>query len=70
MSAAIPTRGDRVVDRWCASGLHHGEVETVYPAKLQIEPTEVGVRWNDGSWTTYDASRFVPDGSGTWALKR
>lgn len=66
----IPSRGDRVIDRWCASNLRHGEVEHVSRAQLVIEPTEVAVRWNDGSWKTYDVSRFVEDGSGTWALKR
>jgi hypothetical protein len=66
----IPTPGDRVVARWALLGGRHGEVETVRPAMLLIEPTEVTVRWNDNSCKVYSASRFEHEGNGTWSLKR
>lgn len=62
-------RGDRVVARW-QPGTRHGEVERVYPPALVIDPTEIVVRWNDGSSSTYDEHHFVSEGFGTWILRR
>lgn len=61
--------GDRVTAH-NVPGVRHGVVETIYPARLLIEPTEVAVRWNDGAWKVYDLERFVPMGWGTWELNR
>ncbi len=63
-----PEHGDRVTQRH-VPGTRHGEVEAVYPPRLLIDPTEVAVRWNDGSGSIHDARRFTWADE-TWNLER
>lgn len=69
MTDKSPEPGDRVVARW-APCARQGEVEEVYCASDRYQRLEIAVRWNDGAWKTYDADRFISEGSNTWSLER